>query len=151
MHFEGQLFASPTFFPLWVCRRLKPALSQSRAAGTDSGRLSSDQLQIARLNRLTAFGAEPRQHYPSPHRIYKEMNAVYGRTLKYLHPRPSAVCHSRDFDPTSGSLPAPMIAKLVTRRILREHTTCNVVLGVEISDAADESRFDTRKGGTYSG
>jgi len=63
----------------------------------------------------------------------------------------SIYCHSRDFDTTSGSLPAPMIAKLVTRKILSEHTTCSVVLGVEISEAADELRFDTRKGGKYSG
>ena len=52
---------------------------------------------------------------------------------------------------TSSSLPAPMIAKLVTRKILSEHTTCSVVLGVEISEAADKLRFDTRKGGKYSG
>ena len=60
------------------------------------------------------------------------------------------VCHSRDFDMTSSSLSAPMIAKLVIRKILSEHTTCNVVLGVEISEAADELRFDTRKEGKYS-
>jgi len=51
---------------------------------------------------------------------------------------------------TSSSLSAPMIAKLVIRKILSEHTTCNVVLGVEISEAADELRFDTRKEGKYS-
>ena len=36
-----------------------------------------------------------------------------------------------------------MNAKLVTKRILSEHTTFKVVLGVEISEAANESRFDT--------
>jgi len=54
------------------------------------------------------------------------------------------VCPSRNFDATSGSLPAPMIEKLVTRRILSEQTTCKVVQGVEISEAA-------RKGRIYSG
>jgi len=54
------------------------------------------------------------------------------------------VCPSRNFNATSSSLPAPMIAKLVTKRILSEHKTCEVVQGVEISEAA-------RKGGIYSG
>jgi len=54
------------------------------------------------------------------------------------------VCPSRNFNATSSSLPAPMIAKLVTKRILSEHKTCKVVQGVEISEAA-------RKGGIYSG
>jgi len=51
------------------------------------------------------------------------------------------VCPSRNFDATSSSLPAPIIAKLVTKRILSEHKTCKVVQGVEISEAAQKEGY----------